>query len=314
MLLTFPQPCAFGRPSPVPPPMASFAELRDRGRQILEAGHLKEALGYFESALVVARQSGDEELVDLALANRGTALISLGRHLEVVSDLREILARNSSSENCFIAAYSLSQALYCSKEAKKGLFYARIARDRARDLEHRDWLASAHNQVGMGLLLESYFEEAEAEYRQALNFGLSEGSVEHANLLANLGYCLMTLGQPEKGTALALVALRQMRSRGAKLYEAWPELFLSYGYLEMERFDRARRHGQRSLELAESTGEVFLVKNALFVLGEVEKTVGCEEAAYGYFARLQRRFYPESPEVVALMMSVGMRQIVNLRA
>lgn len=314
MLLTFPQPGSSLRPSPTPPPGASFADLRDRGRQVLEAGHLEKALGYFESALVLARKSGDEDLIDLALANRGTALISLGRQLEVIPTLRKILSRSTAAENCFIAAYNLSQAFYCSKEAKKGLFYARISRDRAQDLEHCEWLAAAHNQVGMGLLLESYFEEAEAEYRRALSLGLVEGSVEHASLLANLGYCLMALEQPEEGLALALEALRQMSKRGAKLYEGWPELFLSYGYLEMERFERARRHGERALELAEETGEAFLAKSVLFVLGEVEKTAGCEDAAYRYFTRLQSRFYPQSPELVTVMMSVGMRKIVNLRA
>jgi tetratricopeptide (TPR) repeat protein len=294
--------------------MASFAELRDRGREVLEAGRLEEALGYFERALAVARQGGDEELVDLAIANRGAVLISLGRKLEVIPSLREILVRNHSVANCFIAAYNLSRAYYEGKEAKKGLFYARIARERAQALENREWLASAHIQVGLGLLLESYFKEAEAEYRWALTLGLSETSVEHAAILAHLGYCLMALDQPEKGIRMALVALRQFRHRDAKLYEGWPELILSYGYLEVDRVDRARQHGQRALELAENSGDVELMKTGLFILGEVEKTAGRHEAAHRYFTRLQCRFYSESPELVTLMMSVGMRKIVNLRA
>ena len=319
MLLTFPQPEPFAEPQAAS--VASgvladlpFGELRDRGRRAVESGRLSDALDLFDRALAVARESGEAQQVDLAMANRGAVLISLGRQQEVIPELRGILVANRCPENCFFAAYNLSRAYYRSKQAKKGLFYARIARDRALALENRDWLAAGHNQVGSGLFLESYFEEAEAEYRRALDLGVAEHSVEHSMLLANLGYCLMTLDRGRDGVALALQALRSVRRRGARLYEVWPELFLSYGYLEMERIKSARRHGERALQLAESSGDSELVKNALFMLGEVEKTCGELERAHEHFSLLQQRFYPANPQVVALMVSVEMRNIVNLRA
>jgi TolA-binding protein len=56
------------------------------------------------------------------------------------------------------------------------------------------------------------------------------------------------------------------------------------------------------------------VKNALYLLGDAEREAGDLDSAYEYFYRLQQRFYPDSPQLVDMMVAVGMRKMVNLRA
>ncbi len=293
---------------------SSFVELRDQGRAAAEAGHLEHALCLFDEAMGAAEREGDPNLVDLAYGNRSAILINLGRHQEVIPGLREILVRNASSENCFLAAYNLSRAYNRGKEFKKGLFYARISQDRAQALDREDWLAGSSNQIGNCLLNESYFEEAETEYRRALSLGIDADSVASTMLLANLGYCLMILERCEEGIELVLDSLQRVRERGATLYEAWPHLFLCYGYQEIGQLLKARSHGRKALRFAERAGDPELTKNSLYMLGETEKLAGDTNTAYDYYSTIQARFYPGSPEVLGFMVAVDMRQMVNLTA
>lgn len=292
----------------------SYEELRDRARRALDAGRLEESLRLYDEALEVSRQEGNPNLIDLAYCNRSSVMINLGRQDEVLSGLRQILMHNADPESCFIAAYNLSRAHVRDKAYKKGLFYARIARDRAETLERQDWLCSSFNQIANCLMDESYFEEAAAEYRRALELEEDSDSLLYASLTANLGYCLMMMGDLKQGFSCSYKAFRRFRKVGNELYEVWSHLDLCYGYLELGRYERARRHGERALAIAESSGDPDRIKNALFLLGDVERALGHDAAAYEHFSHLQHRFYPDAPEVAGLMAVVGMRQVVNLRA
>lgn len=298
------------------PACPSFEQLRDRSREATEAGRFDEALRLLDRALEVAREEGDDDLVDLAICNRSSVLISLARQDEVKSPLREILMRNRDADNCFLAAYNLSRAQVRDKAYKKGLFYARIARDRALALDRPDWLCSSHNQIGNCLMDESYFEEAAVEYRRALALEPDERSPRHVLLTVNLGNCIMMLGDLERGMEYSFRALRRLRHLGSDHYEieVWARLDLTYAYLELGRPQRARRHGLRALELAEASGDPDRIKNSLFLLGETERVAGNGEVAHQHFRHLQRRFFPQSPQIVDLMVAVEMRQVVNLRA
>lgn len=292
----------------------TFEQLRDRGREAMEAGRLDESLRLFERAEEVARHEGEQVLIDLAFCNRSAVLINLGRQDEVVAPLRDILMRNRDAENCFIAAYNLSRAHARDKAYKKALFYARIARDRALALERSDWLCSSHNQIANGLMDESYFEEAAVEYRRALALEPDEGSLLHTSLITNLGYCQMMTGDFAEGMRHSVRALRRFRTLGADLYRIWPHLDLCYAHLELGRWRDARRHAQAAHRLAETSSDPERIKSALFLLGETERAAGDAATAHQYFTQLQRRFYPDSPQIVDLMVAVEMRQVVNLRA
>ncbi len=306
------------RPKPRAPlspgPELSFEDLRDLGREAVDAGELDVALSHFDQALELARAAGDPQRVDLAVCNRGAVLITLGRPGRSVPGLRQILMTNLCIENSCLAAFHLSRALAREKASKKALFYSQVARDRAIALGREEWLATARNQLGNCLTDESRFREAAAEYQRALAHQPETRSASRAMLFANLGYCRMVDGKIKEGMSLSFRALRWFRYLGARVYEVVPSLDLCYAYIELGRYDRAREHGLRGLALAEESGESERVKIALYLLGDVEKAAGHYEDAYDYFWRLQQEFYPESPQLPELMLVLEMRQIVNLRA
>lgn len=292
----------------------SFEELRDAGRRALEAGRLTEALGLFERALERARDNGDQDLIDLAICNRSIPMIPLGRAKETMPELRQILVRNPDPGLCSFAAYNLSRAHETSREYKKGLFYARIARDRALAADRKDLLVGSYNLIGNCLMSDSYFAEAAEEYQRSLALLAQEPSKQRGLVTANLGYCQMMLGHLREGMGLSFAALRWFKRCGARLYEVWPQMDLCYAYLELGHARRAREHGLAALDVAEETGEIACVKMVLFLLGDTERTDGDLEAAWGYFSTLQQDYYPDAPQAVELMMQVGLRQVVNLRA
>lgn len=305
----------FSRTTPRHPQVAalSFDELRELAQSARTEGRLDEALAYCDQAYQLARQGDDESQLDLAFCNRAAVLIPLGRHEEVLTPLREIMVRSRDPQNCFLAAYNSSQALVRAKSHKKALFYARAALDRARADGHVKWLVLGHNQLGNCLLDESYCEEANAEYEHALALLDEAPSVLRASLLCNYGYARMMLGKLSEAWAFSFQALRWLRRFRARSYEVWPHLDLCYAYLEVGRHDRARQHGERALALAEMIGDPDRIKNALFLLGETERSAGAFETAHTHFSRLQQRYYPDSPHLVNLMVAVEMRNLVNLR-
>ena len=292
----------------------SFEELRDEGRRAVEAGRLDDALEFFEQALARAREIDDQNLIDLAICNRSIPMIPLGRGKEAVPELRQILVRNPDAFICSLAAYNLGYALKTGKEFKKGLFYARIARDRALAAGRDDLLVGSYNLIGTCLMSDSFFAEAAKAFRRALALLKQEASKFHSALTGNLGYCLMMLDRLRDGMRLSFDAIRWSRRFEAPLYEVRPQMDLCYAYLELGRTQRARQHGLRALALAEQSGEVECLKNALFLLGDTEQAAGDLDAAYGYYSRLQRRYYPDAPQIVEQMIQVGLRQVVNLRA
>ena len=309
------------QPTPVPEGHAvasasglSYNELKKLGFRSTEAGDLASSLAYYQESLEVARATGEKRLVDQAICNCGAVLITLGRQQEAVSDLRQILMAGRCSENGFLAAINLSRAYVREKSPKKALFYSQIARDRAPALGNDEWLVWSYNQLANCLVDESRFKEAAKQYQRALRLLSEKRSATRAMLLANLGYCQMIDGKVKDGMTLSFQALRWFRYLGARVYEVIPELDLCYAYIELGRYDRARTHGRRGLELAEETGEPERMKIALYLLGETESAAGNLEEAYGYYSRLQQGFYPESPQFAELMMVVDARQVVNLRA
>ncbi len=298
----------------------TFDRLRSLGHLALAKGRVEKALRLLERALEAARQAGDQEQIDLALCNRSSVAIALGSHSEVIGVLKPILLRSGRADVCFLAADGLSRAHENGKDFKKGLFYARTSLSYAERSRRADWVASSHNQTGNCLVGSSRFDLAIQAYEQADlllqgDHGRPESQVVKAGIQVNLGYCSMMTGHLRQGLGLSLGSLRAYRRlEAARVYAGWPHLDACYAYLELGRLDRARQHGRKALELAQETGLDSILKNALFLLGETEKAAGRYTDSHSYFARLQNRFYPESPQLLEVLSAIGMRQVVNLRA
>lgn len=91
-------------------------------------------------------------------------------------------------------------------------------------------------------------------------------------------------------------------------------MYLCFGYMELGRWRYAWHHGCRALELAQEFGTMDVVKNSLYLLGNLEKTVGDIGSASDYFQRLQQEFYPDNKDLPQFMLCFETRDLVNLRA
>lgn len=293
---------------------AWFEELRSRAHRAVDAGRLEEAQGFVEQALAWAREHGTQQQVDHALCNRAALAIQLGRGEGELVALREILLRSGDPATNRLAAYHLSLHYEVVKNFKKSLFYARIARDRATVLGVPEWLASSHNQLGNALLGESLIDEASREYEQALELMPGERSVVRALVLNNLGYCRVLQRRFREGYALLYDALADLRRFRAVRYQVLPHLDLCFAHLETGRHRLARRQGMSALRLAEETGQIDSIKNALYLLGEAANLSGDTDTARGHFTRLHREFFPEQTYLPGFLLAVDVRKLVNLHA
>lgn len=294
-----------------------FDALIDEGRALLEAERLDEALCAIEEAERLAEELGDRRAADRAYANRCAVMIAVDRGLapESLQRLREILMAGDDAVTSWLAAYNVARAYEFLKEHRKGLFYARIALDRARVLEASDWVASSRNQIGNFLLAESRFDSACEEYREALDLLTDEGpTVRRAKVYDNLGYALVVIHEEHEGLRLLYRSLRMLRSMGARREQIFPHLDLCFALLELGRHRHAVAHGVRALALAEEAGEEDSIKHALFLLGEAAQQTGDPAMAREHFQRLQERYFPDASHLPDVLLTVDVRKLINLKA
>lgn len=291
-----------------------FEDLKQRGHRAVAAGSLEEAAEIFDRALALANEHGEPRLIDLAICNRAAVLIVLGRAGTEIPRLREILVRNGDPVNCRLAAYNIARYFEVTKNFKKALFYARIARERAEQQQRLDWMASSHNLVGNILLAESQLSEAAIEFEKALALMPEDPSVWRGRILDNLGYCRVLQRSYSEGYALLYESLQLLRGFNASRYQVSTRLDLCFAHLETGRYGHARHQGIKALYMAEASGDIESIKNSLYLLGEAESLSGDTEAAREYFSRLQREFFPDASYLTGFLLAVDVRKLVNLHA
>jgi tetratricopeptide (TPR) repeat protein len=279
-----------------------------------DAGQLEESRLHLAAALVAAQQLGDEELEERVVCAQAANAFARGDADEYVPRMCAVVLRNRSNTNAFLAANNVARSCELRRDNKKGLFYARIARDRALALGRADWIAAACNQIGNLLLADSYFEEAAASYGEALALLPDDDGERQLTYLANLGYCELVLGRHHQGLRFLYRCLRAARRHSWPRLQMVAHIDLCYGLLELGRHEGADRHGRRGLQLAEAIGERDWVKNALYLLGEVAVLAGADSRAYAWFHELQRRYYPAQSHLPDLLLSIDIRKLINLRA
>jgi len=289
---------------------------RDRGIEASRLGHLEEARECVSTALDLA-QGLDETTRDRAFCNLVAIDIEVGETSDAfIPQLRAILTKHGDPENCRLAAYHLARAYDLRKEYQKALFYARVAMERSERIGLQRWIASSHNLMGNLLIAESRFDQGKEHLETALALmeDGDEDNVQRARIRSNLSYCHFVQGDMDVGFREAFSGLRSIRREGAEFWEAFFHETLCFGYLELERLERAERHGRRALRLAQKYGHAHTIKNCLFLLGEVASTAGDTGAAHAYFSTLQHDFYPQHDFLPDFLLAVDVRGLVNLRA
>jgi Tfp pilus assembly protein PilF len=290
-----------------------FEDFRERWQRSIEVGRLEEAEEIIQGALAWAQGDGDLRRIDSVVCALAAVAIHLGRGDAELPRLREILLRNGDPGNCRLAANNISIHYQFVRNFKKSLFYARIACDRALQLGRADWIAYSRNQLGNALLGESFIDQACREYEEAVAL-IPAPSVWRARILNNLGYCRVLQKRFAEGYSCLYESLRLLRRFSAERYQVLPRLDLCFAHLETGRYEHARRQGVAAFALAEKMGDVDATKNALYLLGETANLSGDVQRASGYFTRLQRDYFPESPYLPGFLLAVDVRKMVNLHA
>ena len=310
------EPCAVGVTE-------DFETLRDRGRELVAKGSYREAAAAYRQAARVATAASEGDLADEALCGWGAAETELGNGVEVMPKLRRVLLGSSVDHNCWLASYTLARAHELEGQVKKALFYARLSLYHSEYVERPGLTAGSRNLLGNLLVADGRETAAAAEYRIALREAHNAPPAWTATAEVNLGYCLLANAfegnclRPSRlreGLRLTYSSLRTLRREQAGPLLVWPHLDLCFAYLEMERLETASRHGRRALELAERYENRDAAKSCLYLLGQAAMLQGNAEAARQFFTELEKRFYPDQTGVSAVLMSLDLRQVVNLRA
>ncbi len=293
---------------------AEFQQLLGRALRAWEAGQSDEARYACDEARAWAAARGEGGLVDLVIARRASIAIEDGSGQGELPALRDLLVRSVDPVVCRFAAYNLARWYELTKEYKKALFYARLARERAELTARPEFMAASHNQVGNILLAESSVDEARREYERALELMPAEPTPARARVLDNLGYCRVLQGRLAEGFTLLYDSLRMLRRAGASAYETSTRLDLCYAHLEAQRYEASRRHGEAALRLARVYNDGESIKSAYYLLGENANLSGNAFAARRYFVRLQREFYPDQEYLPGFLLAVDVRKLINLHA
>ncbi len=300
-----------------------FETLRDRGRELVANGSYREAAAVYRQAAQVATGDGEADLADEALCGWGAAETELGNGVDVMPELRRILLGSAVDHNRWLAAYTVARAHELQGETRKALFYARQSRDISEYVDRPGLTGGSYNLLGNLHVSEGEESEAAACYRTALRHGEDAPLTWTAGAEGNLGYCLLaaavggrSLQRAQMREALKLIyrSLRTFRREEAIQYTVLPHLDLCFAHLELNRPASARRHGQRALELAKRYEDAAVIKNSLYLLGQVALLEGDTETARGCFGELGQRFYPGHAGLTDMLVALDLRRVVNLRA
>lgn len=298
---------------------AEFHSARARWTALVAEGEFEEALALVEAATAWARNAGEAVLLDRALCNRAAIALELGRGDGLVTELRSLLMRSEDCENGYLAAYTIARHYELAREAKKGLFYARLACDRAAALDPAR-RSSSFNLIANFLVSECRFDEALETYAEAEREVASLGAAEPASRLRaavigyNVGYCRVMTGAPRTGLANLYRSLRTLIRLGAARHQMAARLDLAFALLEAGSPGLAERHAVRALALAARFEDAAARKNALYLAGAAATAKKDEFAARRWFGELQGEFFPDADYLPELLLRVDVRQLVNLRA
>ena len=300
-----------------------FETLRDRGRDLLAKGSYREAAAVYRQAARLAIAASEGDLADAALCGWGAAETELGNGAKVMPELRRILLGSEVDDNCWLASYTLARAHELEGQIRKALFYARLSHHHSAHADRPGVTGLSHNLLGNLLVAEGRETDAATEYRTALRHAEDSPPAWIAGAETNLGYCLLVgairskglrRGRMREGLRLIYRSIRTFRREGAVQYSMLPHLDLCFAHLELHRPATARRHGERALALAKKYDDAATIKNSLYLLGHVALMESDSETARQYFGELGGRFYPDQAGLTDVLMSLDLRQVVNLRA
>jgi tetratricopeptide (TPR) repeat protein len=295
-----------------------FEELNIQAQGAFAAGEADRSLELFAEAERLAAEQGEQDLADRAFCNRCAVLIELDRAAEHLPRLKRILLASRDTKNRWLAAYHTAIACDLADDAERAASYAERAMALAEELGEPYCSARSANLAGILAVRASRFDQAERAYRLAISFHRNQDGHQR-NMEAvekdNLGYVLICCGRFEEGLRLCEGARATLESARADHYLHEVLQDLCYGYLLDDQLERAEACGERALELALANDDRLVVKNCLFLLGEVAVRRGDTFRARRRLRELAG-YYPEvalSEEIIDVFLATDLTSVVNLR-
>jgi tetratricopeptide (TPR) repeat protein len=186
-----------------------------RARASLAGGHLKPALDALERAVALAPSDRDLQLDTVVLA--GQIRMRLGLWPEAESSLNALV----------------------TEAARTGDLYRQ---------------ALALNNLGMGYLVRSRFDEALSRFERIFGLAGLDQTTVYATALYNAGICYARLGQFDRAVTLQrrAIALQDKAERRREFEQAVGELGSTY--LLQEDFDRGLPYLQQALSISRQAG------------------------------------------------------------
>ncbi len=267
------------------------------------------ALSLYDEALAAAVE--DDEARELVTINKADTLIAMERSGPEVQQLPMILMRRRNHHHTFLAAYALMYKHRLQNEPKRGVFYGQVALDAAIAANEAMWKLGALNELGIIYETDSQFAPAIDCFSQALALVDSVSNPEdqafgRVAIVQNLAYNKLQVGEIDEAIALIHGVLDKIQVPSTI---ADSHLDLSYGYLELENYERARHYGELGLSHA---AEQRQIRNAHYLLGEIAYKSGDVETAEYHFEELAR-FYPQFRNLKSLLFAIDLRSMVNFR-
>jgi tetratricopeptide (TPR) repeat protein len=283
-------------------------ELRQEALAKVRSEHYDEALALYDEALSLAAEEDVRELITI---NKADAMIALQMSGPEVQSLPMILMRRRNLHHTFLAAYALMYKHRLQNETKRGIFYGQVALDAANESGEPLWKLGALNDLGIVYEIDSQFAKAIDCFEEALALvgRLNDQSTERFSevaIIQNLGYNKLLVGETHEGIRMIEEVLESIEVPSTK---SDSYLDLCYGYLDLEKFEKARYYGEIGLDLAV---EARQVRNAHYLLGEVSYKTGDLETAHFHFDELCR-YYPQFRNLKSLLFAIDLRSMVNFR-
>lgn len=286
--------------------------LKEEGKKAIECGDFPRAEKYFRECLEISKKLGSSDFKDLSICNLCAALIEQNRWMEPeISELKFIYMRTRDKKIARLATYHLARAKELEGDFAKASFYAKISLNLSQELQNEEYLSSSLNQMGNILTCQSYFKEAEENYRKGLSH--SKQPLLTALILDNLGYVLIVQGKVKEGISSCLSSLKMLKNlKVEESYLIYPYMDLCLGYLENSKPSISLKYGKIALEIAEKQGFEKRVKNILLLLGEASALAGEFNLAQSYYGELAT-YYPSIKIASDFLMAFELRKVVNFR-
>jgi ATP/maltotriose-dependent transcriptional regulator MalT len=236
-----------------------------RGIILQMQGHASEGLELLNKAEAIFRETDDINGLTITLVRRATVHRFLGDYSAALHDASEALQLTESSDQL--------QAIHAHALRQKGLILFRQGQSRQavkileRALDDYTRMQDTSNipilmmETGMAYDVIGRKVEAENLYVDALKIWKLEGNLTwQASLLNNLGFLHHLQGEYDKAILVLEEGLLCAKQSGyyARL-EALILISIGDVYAEVEDFDLAQQHYQKGSEIAEETGDRFLL-------------------------------------------------------